>query len=110
METAYNWLHSHTHYQENEADVAVPAADVQVSELRGEGFAKATWTPSPQLNVEAGLREEVSHIASTGDEVLAKTAAPLRVDDAHAPGPVTPNPHADPPGRGRPVEPKETRR
>ena len=72
-ESAYNWLHSHTHYQENEADVAVPAANVQVTELRGEAFAKATWTPSSKLNVEAGLREEVSHIASDGDVVLGKT-------------------------------------
>jgi hypothetical protein len=72
-ESAYNWLHSHTRYQENEADVAVPAANVQVTELRGEAFAKATWTPSPKLNVEAGLREEVSHIASSGDVTLGKT-------------------------------------
>ncbi len=72
-ETAYNWLHSHTRYQENNADVSVPAANVQVTELRGEAFAKATWTPSPELNVEAGLREEVSHIASSGDVVLGKT-------------------------------------
>ncbi len=72
-ETAYNWLHSHTHYEQNGADVAVPAANVQVTELRGEGFAKATWTISPKLTVEAGFHQEVSHIASSGDVVLGKT-------------------------------------
>ena len=72
-ETAYNWLHSHTRYADNDENVAVPAADVDVSELRGEAFAKATWTPTPKLNIEAGVREEVSHIASTGDVVLGKT-------------------------------------
>ncbi len=72
-ETAYNWLHSHTRYADNGIDVVVPAANVDVTELRGEAFAKATWTPTPKLNVEAGLREEVSHIASTGDVVLGKT-------------------------------------
>ena len=72
-ETAYNWLHSHTRYADNGEAVAIPAANVQVTELRGEAFAKATWVASPRLNLEAGLREEVSHIASTGDVVLGKT-------------------------------------
>ena len=46
-ETAYNWLHSHTRYADNGAGgVQVPAADVDVTELRGEAFAKATWTPA----------------------------------------------------------------
>jgi outer membrane receptor protein involved in Fe transport len=41
--------------------------------LRGEVFAKATWTSSPKLNVEFGVRMEVSHIQSSGDVVLQKT-------------------------------------
>ena len=72
-EIAYNLQHSHTNYQDDGAAVAVPAASVVVDELRGEGFAKATWTVSPRLNLEVGLRQEVSHLASTGDEVLSKT-------------------------------------
>lgn len=72
-EGAYNWLHSHTGYVVNGAQIALPAADVQVTELRGEGFGKATWVASPQWTFEAGLRLEGSHIASDGDVVLAKT-------------------------------------
>lgn len=72
-EIAYNWLDSHTNYTTNNAPVAVPAADVTVTELRGEAFAKGTWTPSPKLSVEFGVRMEVSHIASAGDVVLQKT-------------------------------------
>ena len=72
-EGAYNWLHSHTSYDVNGAQQAIPAADVDVTELRGEGFGKATWVASPQWTFEAGLRLEGSHIASTGDVVLQKT-------------------------------------
>ncbi len=72
-ETAYNWLVSHTNYTTNDLEVVVPAANVTVDELRGEVFAKATWTSSPKLNVEFGVRMEVSHIQSSGDVVLQKT-------------------------------------
>ena len=72
-ETAYNWLDSHVNYETDGASVVVPAANVDVDELRGEAFAKGTWTPSAKLTVELGLREEVSHIAASGDAVLQKT-------------------------------------
>ncbi len=72
-ETAYNWLSSHVNYVTNGAEVVVPAANVDVDELRGEAFAKATWAPSPKLNLELGLREEVSHIEASGDVALQKT-------------------------------------
>ena len=69
----YNWLNSRTTYVVNAALQDLPAADVQVSELRGEVFGKGTWIISPQLTLEAGIRVEGSHIASAGDVVLAKT-------------------------------------
>ena len=72
-ETAYNWLDSHTNYTTNDLEVVVPAANVSVDELRGEAFAKATWVQSPKLNLEFGVRMEVSHISSSGDVVLEKT-------------------------------------
>ena len=72
-EGAYNLLHSHTRYAVDAVDQAVPAADVQVAELRGEAFAKASWKATRTLNVELGLRIEASHITSAGDVTLAKT-------------------------------------
>ena len=69
----YNWLDSHTTYVVNGALQDLPAAAVHVTELRGEGFGKATWILNPQFTVEAGLRLEASHIASGGDVVLGKT-------------------------------------
>jgi hypothetical protein len=74
-EGAFNWLDSHTDYMENGATVVLPAAAVRVTELRGEGFAKATWVMSPKLTLEGGLKVEASHIASTGDVVVGKTLA-----------------------------------
>jgi hypothetical protein len=72
-EGAYNWLHSHTTYVDNDALVDLPAASVQVTELRGEGFAKATWVASAQWTLEAGVRLEGSQIGSSGDVVLSKS-------------------------------------
>jgi hypothetical protein len=72
-EIDYNWLDSRTTYLSNGALVLLPAANVDVTETRGEGFAKGTWVISPQFTLEAGLRLEASHIASRGDVVLDKT-------------------------------------
>ena len=72
-EGAYNWLASHTRFAVNGAPIALPAANVDVNELRGEGFLKATWQATPKLSIEAGLRFEASHIAADGDVTIAKT-------------------------------------
>jgi outer membrane receptor protein involved in Fe transport len=72
-EGAYNWLNSHTTYVVNGAPVALPAANVQVRETRGELFAKATWVVGPQFTLEAGLRYEASKLTSDGDVVFQKT-------------------------------------
>jgi hypothetical protein len=69
----YNWLFSHTTYTIDSALQDLPAANVHVSEARGEIFGKGTWIVNPQLTLEAGVRVEGSNIASTGDVVLSKT-------------------------------------
>jgi hypothetical protein len=69
----YNFLTSHTLYFQNGAPSPLPAANVDVNELRGEAFATATWQALPTLTAEAGLRMEASHIASSGDVVSART-------------------------------------
>jgi outer membrane receptor protein involved in Fe transport len=72
-EVAYNWLHTKSDFSENGAPIALPAADVTVTETRGEAFVVATWKALPTLNVEGALTFEASKIASSGDVVLEKT-------------------------------------
>ncbi|MEO7025925.1 MAG: TonB-dependent receptor plug domain-containing protein [Caulobacteraceae bacterium] len=69
----FNWLLAHTRFLENAAPVVLPAADVRVTEARGEAFETATWQARRTVTLEAGLRLEASQIAATGDAVLAKT-------------------------------------
>jgi outer membrane receptor protein involved in Fe transport len=69
----YNWLSTHTLFIENGAPVALPAAQVVVTEARGEAFVSAVWQARPTLTVEAGLRGEASHIASSGQDVSARS-------------------------------------
>jgi hypothetical protein len=69
----YNWINSHTSFVDNDVVQVLPAAVVQVKELRGELFGKATWVVDPQLTLEAGLRVEASRITSSGDVVLQNT-------------------------------------
>lgn len=75
VEGALNRLESETAFTLNGAAVALPAADVEVEETRGELFATATWRARPGLTVEAGLRRESSAISSSGDVVLEKSLA-----------------------------------
>ena len=72
-ETALNKLDSHSELFLNDAAVPLPAADVQVEELRGELFAKAVWRPLPTWTLDGGLRFEASEISSEGDVELEKT-------------------------------------
>jgi hypothetical protein len=74
-EFAYNWLKVRTSFSDNGAPIAVPAANVQVSEARGEVFTTATWRPRQTLSVEAGVRIEDSTISASGDVALSKTLA-----------------------------------
>ncbi|WP_431471084.1 TonB-dependent receptor plug domain-containing protein [Sphingosinithalassobacter sp. LHW66-3] len=72
-EIAYNFLDSVTSYRRAAIAVDLPNAAVRVSELRGEGFAQATWRITERLTLEAGTRAELSRIAQTGDTDSAET-------------------------------------
>jgi outer membrane receptor protein involved in Fe transport len=72
-EAAVNKLDSHSEFFLNGAAVPLPAADVQVEELRGEAFAKAVWRPTPKWTLDGGLRFEASKISSEGDVALEKS-------------------------------------
>ncbi|MGA0602216.1 TonB-dependent receptor domain-containing protein [Caulobacter sp. KR2-114] len=72
-EGAYNWLRSHTLYEEGGAPVPLPAANVMVTEARGEAFATATWRVRPNLTVETGIRAEASRIRSSGDVASSRS-------------------------------------
>ncbi len=71
-EYAVNTLDSLTAFSQNNAAIALPAANVGVEEDRGEVFAKAVWRPTPQWTMEGSLRYESSSISSTGDVTLNK--------------------------------------
>ena len=99
-ETAYNWLHSHTHYDENEADVVIPAADVDVTELRGEAFAKGDLDALAQAErgggpARGGLPHRLDRRRGAGQDAGIPKAAPGGRLVANAGGP---DPH--PPGAG----------
>jgi outer membrane receptor protein involved in Fe transport len=68
----FNWLLDHTRYVVNGVDTSLPAANVRVTELRGETFGTATWKATKTVTIEAGLRVEASRIASTGDVVQGR--------------------------------------
>jgi hypothetical protein len=68
----FNIQTSHSTFAFNDADVPLPAANVTVSEKRGELAALTTWRPSQRITVEAGMRVEVSQIKSDGDVNLTK--------------------------------------
>lgn len=74
-EAALNRLESQTAFTLNGATVALPAADVEVEEARGEAFANVSWRPRPTLSLEAGLRHEASSISAEGDVRLEKSLA-----------------------------------
>ena len=86
-ESALNILESETDILANGRPVILPAADVRVTEKRGELFGKAVWKPSPALTLETGLRYEGSALSSEGDVALEKTLyfAKPRVAAAWAP-------------------------
>jgi hypothetical protein len=69
----YNWLLDHTRYLVNGAPTDLPAANVRVTEQRGETFETVTWKPAGKVTLEGGLRLEASRIASTGDVVNGRS-------------------------------------
>jgi outer membrane receptor protein involved in Fe transport len=73
VENADNELDSRTRFTQNRADVPLPAANVQVEELRTEAFVKATWRPIDAVTLDASLRYESSDISAKGDVRLSKS-------------------------------------
>ncbi len=72
-ELAYNRLDSKTLLTFNGQDIALPAANVQVDEERGEAFLRSTTRILPRLTLEVAVRQEGSRIRSRGDVALEKT-------------------------------------
>jgi hypothetical protein len=75
LEGDYNWLTSRTRATDAGVPVPIPAANVHVTELRGEVFSDATWRVRPNLTAEIGARIEASQIASTGDVISTERFA-----------------------------------
>lgn len=66
-EGAFNFLDSESTLTENGQTVDLPAANIDVEELRGEIFATLTMQPSARTSLEWGLRGETSKITVSGD-------------------------------------------
>ena len=64
VEGAYNFLEAATDLVVDGTPIPLPAGNVKVEELRGEAAAQATWRPNPKLQLEAGMRFEISTISS----------------------------------------------
>lgn len=67
LEGAYNWLDTVSAVSFDTFPVSLPNARAAVSELRGEASTQLSWTPAAWLQVELGLRTEVSAIAARSD-------------------------------------------
>ncbi|HEV2363221.1 MAG TPA: TonB-dependent receptor [Caulobacteraceae bacterium] len=68
----FNWLRDHTFYIQDGAAQFIPAANVVVTETRGDGFVSATWQARKNVTLEASLRGEISRIGSSGDVEQSK--------------------------------------
>ena len=66
-EVAYNFLNGQTRLTEEDVPVAVPNANAQVQEKRGEAFVTATWRIGRRVTLEATARAEASAISQQGD-------------------------------------------
>jgi hypothetical protein len=70
-EVAYNRLHSAFSFALDDGTgprpVEVPAANVQIDELRAEAFGNLNWAVTPDLTIETSLAVETSEITVTGD-------------------------------------------
>jgi hypothetical protein len=88
-EYAFNSLNARTDFSVNGVKVLLPAANVRITESRGEAFGTLTWRPVNRLSLEGGLRVETSTIASMGDVVSSRrlTFAKPRLVLTWSPGP-----------------------
>lgn len=74
-EGAINALDSRNALVEDGAPVDLPHADVRVAERRAELFATASGAPTRHVDVEFGVRYEMSRLSQTGDVDLVKSLA-----------------------------------
>jgi len=72
-EMALNTLDARTSLLTNGVNIALPAANVMVEEKRSELYATLNWRINPRLRLEAGVRQERTHLTSEGDLLLDKT-------------------------------------
>ncbi|MBV9549351.1 MAG: TonB-dependent receptor [Alphaproteobacteria bacterium] len=66
-EAAFNYLRGHSLYTLGGNTVTVPSSAVNVSEMREEIFATASWQMEDDLLLDAGVRTEFSTITEQGD-------------------------------------------
>ncbi|GHF77866.1 TonB-dependent receptor plug domain-containing protein [Thalassotalea marina] len=72
FEVAYNHINVNTNYVKTDAQgqtsrVILPAANVEVSELRGDAFYSTQWQWQGGLSMSLGLAAEYSKITAEGD-------------------------------------------
>jgi len=66
-EGAYNFLNGRSSFVSDGTAISLPNANIFVNEKRGEAFANLSWTLTPRLSLEAGMRTEFSVITAKGD-------------------------------------------
>ena len=70
-EAAVNWRDTSLRLQSNDGvtitPIAIPVQDTRVEERRAEFFVNHVWALSDTLNLESGIRQEISEIEQTGD-------------------------------------------
>jgi len=71
-EGAYNFLDGTSSYVSNGVRIALPNANISVTEKRGEVFGSGTWKITPALSLEAGMRAEISSISESGDSTSTR--------------------------------------
>ncbi len=70
-EMAYNFLNGAARFRQDGTPIALPSANIQVDEVRTEGFLTTAWRARPDLQVELGVRVESSTISQSGDSSLS---------------------------------------
>ena len=73
-ELVYNYSEQQNVFFFNGAAVSLEGDRFRVDELRADGFVTATWAPSPQLNVETGMRFEWSRIEADSNAGVSEKA------------------------------------
>ena len=73
-ELVYNYSEQQNAFFFNGAPVSLEGDRFRVDELRADGFVTATWAPSPQLNIETGMRFEWSRIEADSNAGMSEKA------------------------------------